>query len=176
MLSDWSTFSHDLLCFKKYKSCLPDSSSRSLLVILMFPLLIESLSRGVNGISTTVALSHCFLAEIPNSTIPLTSFSEGLWSILFVPQRLKIYQIPKLFLKFCILLNTCWILSPGIPKFKLLWLEKYFFQISGYLPKLEIIGSPVSNIFDNDWFSKQFCSLNLLYQPTFTSSWSWNKM
>ena len=39
------------------------------------------------------------------------------------------------------------------------------FQISGYLSKLERIESPISNIFDDDWFSKQFCSLDLLYQP-----------
>ena len=37
-----------------YKSCLPDSSSKSLLVILMCPLLIESfLPRGSKGISMT---------------------------------------------------------------------------------------------------------------------------
>ena len=40
----------------------------------MFLLLIESfLSRGSNEISMTVALGHCFLAEIPDSFIPLTS-------------------------------------------------------------------------------------------------------
>ena len=84
MLSDWSTFSHDLLCFKKYNSCLPDFSSKSFLVILMFPLLIESLwSRGSIEISMMVALGHCFLAEIPDSIIPLTSCSRGSWSRCF---------------------------------------------------------------------------------------------
>ena len=157
MLNDWSAFSHDLLCFKKYKPCLPDSSCKSLLVISMFLFLIESfLPRGSNGISTTVALWHCFLAEIPDSIISLASSSGGLWWRLFVPQRMKIYWIPKLLEKsrFCILHNTCLILSPGIPKFKVLLLEKYFYQISGYLPKLEIIESPISNIFYDDWFSK----------------------
>ena len=84
MLSDWSTFSHDLLSFKKYNSCVPDFSSKSFLVILMFPLLIESfLSRGSIEISMMVALGHCFLAEIPDSIIPLTSCSWGLWSRCF---------------------------------------------------------------------------------------------
>ena len=84
MLSDWSTFSHDLLSFKKYNSCVPDFSSKSFLVILMFPLLIESfLSRGSIEISMMVALGHCFLAEIPDSIIPLTSCSRGSWSRCF---------------------------------------------------------------------------------------------
>ena len=67
--------------------------------------------------------------------------------------------------KFCILHNTCSILSPGIPKLKVLWREEWFFQISGYLPKLETIESPISNIFADDRQSKLFWSLNLLYQP-----------
>ena len=141
-------------------------------MILMFPLLIESfLPRGNNRISTTVALLHYSLVGIPDNIIPLTSSSGGLWSRLCVPQRMKIYWILKLLEKFefCILHNTCWILSLGIPTLRVLWLENYFFQISGYLPKLEIIESPVSNIFDNDWFSKKFCSLNLLYQPGLSS-------
>ena len=167
----WSTFCHDLLCFKKYKSCLPDFSSKSLLVmILMFLFLTESfLLQRSNGISMTVALRHCFLAEIPDSMIPLTSSSGGL---LFVPQRMKIYLILELLEKsrFFILHSTCWILSPGISKFKVLRLEKFFFfQISGYLPKLEIIELPISKIFDNDWFSKLFCSLNLVLVKTFKS-------
>ena len=57
---------------------------KSLLVILMFPLLIESfLSRGSIEISMMVALGHCFLAEIPDSVIPLTSCSQGSWSRCF---------------------------------------------------------------------------------------------
>ena len=71
---------------------------------------------------------------------------------LFVSQRMKIYLILKLKerFKFCILHNTGWILSPGILKFEVLWLEKYFVQISGYLPKVEIIESPISNILDDE--------------------------
>ena len=129
MLSDWSAFSQGLLCFKKYKPCLPDSS-KSLLVISVFLLLIESfLPWGSNGISTTIALWHCFLVEIPDSIVPLASLSGGLWSRLFVLQRIKIHWILKLLEKsrFCNLHNTCWILSPGIPIFKVLLLEKYFF-------------------------------------------------
>ena len=89
------------------------------------------------------------------------------WSRLFVSQRMKIYLILKLIekFKFCILHNTCWILFIVIRKFKVLWLEKHFFQISGYLPQLEITELPIINIFNDDWFSKQFCSRNLLYQP-----------
>ena len=49
-------------------------------------------------------------------------------------------------------------LSPGIPKLKVLWWEKRFFQISEHLPKLEIIESPISNIFADDLFSKLFLS------------------
>ena len=117
MLSDWSTFTQDLSCFNKYKPCLPDFSSKSLFVILTFPLLIESfLLRGNNGISTMVALWHFFLQK-PQIVfiISLTSSSGGLWSRL---QRIKIYLMLGLFekFKFCILHNTCWILSPGIPK------------------------------------------------------------
>ena len=91
--------------------------------MLMFSLLIESfLPRGSNEISTTVALGHCFLAEIPDSTIPLTRSSGGLWSRLFVPERMKIYLILELLekFKFCILHNKYWILSLGTPKFKVL--------------------------------------------------------
>ena len=167
MLSDWSTFSQNLLFFKKYKSCLPDFSSKSFLVILMFPPLIESfLSRGSNEISMAVALEHCFLVEIPDSIIPLTSSPGGLWSRFLVLERMKILLILELLkkFKFCILHNTCWILSPGIPNFKVFWREEWFFQISGYLPKLEIIEPPIGNSFANDWFSKLSWSLNLLYQ------------
>ena len=122
-----------ICCFKKYKPCFPDSSSKSLLVILMFLLLTESfLLQGSNGISMMVALWHCFLAEIPDSIIPVASSSGGLWSRLFLLQRMKIYWILKLMekFKFCILHNTCWISSPSIPKFKVSLLEKYFFQIT----------------------------------------------
>ena len=134
----------------------------------MFPLLIKSfLPRGSNEISATVALGHCFLAEIPGSSIPLTSSSGVLWSRLFVPERMKIYLRPELLekFKFCILHNTCEILSPCKPKFKVLWREKTFFQISGYLPKVEITEPPISNIFADYWFSKLFWSLKFLFQP-----------
>ena len=144
-------------------------SSKNLLMILMFPLLIESfLPRWSNGINTMVTLGHCFLAEIADSIILLTSSSGGLWSRLFVPERMKIYLILELLKKFnfYILHNTCWILSPGITKLKVLWLEKiFFFEIWGYLPKMEITESPISNTFADHWFSKLFRSLNLLYQP-----------
>ena len=94
--------------FQKYKSCLPDFSSKSLLVmILMFLFLAEPfLLQGSNGINMTAALRHCFLAEIPDSMIPLTSSSGGL---LFVPQRMKIYLILELLekSKFFILHSTC---------------------------------------------------------------------
>ena len=66
-----------ICCFKSCKSRVPDFSSKSLLVILMFSFLIESfLLRGSNGLSMMVALGHCFLAEIPDSTIPF------FWGIL----------------------------------------------------------------------------------------------
>ena len=89
---------------------------------MLFSLLIESfLPRGSNEISTTVALGR-FLAEIPDSTIPLTRSSGGLWSRLFVPEKMKIYLILELLekFKFCILHYKYWILSPGTPKFKVL--------------------------------------------------------
>ena len=89
----------------------------------MFPLLIESfLSRGSIEISMTVALGHFVLAQIPYSIILSTSSSGGLWSRLFLPERMKIYLILELYekFKFCILHNTCSILSPGIPKLKVL--------------------------------------------------------
>ena len=99
-----------ICCFKSYKSRVPNFSSKSLLVILMFSFLIESfLLRGSNGLSMMVALGHCFLAEIPDSTIPLTSFSGEVWSRLFVSERMKIYLILELLenFKFCILHSTC---------------------------------------------------------------------
>ena len=120
-----------ICCFKSYyKSRVPDFSSKSLLVILMFSFLIESfLLQGSNGLSMMVALEHFFLAEIQDSNIPLTSFSGEFWSRLFVSERMKIYLILELLenFKFCILHSTCWILFPSVPKFKVLWLEKYFF-------------------------------------------------
>ena len=76
----------------------------------MFLLLIESfLSRGSNEISMTVALEHCFLVEIPDSIIPLTSSPGGLWSRFLVLERMKILLILELLkkFKFCILHNTC---------------------------------------------------------------------
>ena len=49
------------------------------MVILMFPLLVESLLlQRSNEISMTVALGHCYLAEIPDSIIPLRSSSGGI--------------------------------------------------------------------------------------------------
>ena len=72
-----------MICYisKKDKPCLLDFSSKSPSVILMFRLLIKSfLLQGSNGISTTVALGHCFLAEISDSIIPLTS-SGRLWFV-----------------------------------------------------------------------------------------------
>ena len=76
-------------------------------MILMFLFLAESfLLQGSNGINMTAALRHCFLAEIPDSMIPLTSSSGGL---LFVPERMKIYLILELLekSKFFILHSTC---------------------------------------------------------------------
>ena len=76
----------------------------------MFPLLIESfLPQGSNEISRTVALGHCFLAEITDSIIPLAISSGGLRSRLFVPERMKIYSILELLekFKFFVLHNTC---------------------------------------------------------------------
>ena len=130
-VNDWSTFSHNLLCFKKYKSCWPDFSSKRLLVILMFPLLINSfLLQGSYEITRMVALGHWFLAEILESIIPLTSSSKGLWPRLFVPQRMKISLTLELSEKsnFCILHNTCCILSPGIPKSKSVMAGKSIFS------------------------------------------------
>ena len=62
-----------------------------------------------NEITMTVALEHCFLAEIPDNIIPLTSCSRGLWPRLFNPERIKIYLILELLqkFKFCILHNAC---------------------------------------------------------------------
>ena len=168
MLNDWSTFSQNLLCFKRYKSCLPDFSSKRLLVILMFPLLINPfLPQGSNEISRMVALGHWFLAEILESIIPLTSSSKGLWSRLFVPERMKIYLILELSEKsnFWILHNICCILSPGIPKFKVLWREKVFFPNFRVSAEIADNRITIKYFFDDDWISKPIWSLNLIYQP-----------
>ena len=60
--------------------------------------------------------------------IPSAVFSGVLWSILFVSQRMKIYLMDLMLeqIRFCVLHEICWILSPEIPKFNVLWLEKYF--------------------------------------------------
>ena len=136
-LSDWSTFSRNLLF---QKSCVPDFSSKSLLVILMFSFLIESfLLQGSNGLSMMVALEHFFLAEIQDSNIPLTSFSGEFWSRLFVSERMKIYLILELLenFKFCILIVHVEFYSQVYQNLKCYGWKNIFFQISGYLsPKL----------------------------------------
>ena len=60
-------------------------------MILMFPLLKKNfLSRGINGVITTLARWHCACMEIPDEISPLTISSGELWSTLFVSQRIKI--------------------------------------------------------------------------------------
>ena len=130
-----------ICCFKSYyKSRVPDFSSKSLLVILMFSFLIESfLLQGSNGLSIMVALGHFFLAEIPDSNIPLTSFSGEFWSRLFVSERMKIYLILELLenFKFCILIVHVEFCSQVYQNLKCYGWKNIFFQISGYLsPKL----------------------------------------
>ena len=123
-----------LLCFK---SCLPDFSSKSLLVILMCSLLFRSfLPRGSNEISTTVALGHCFLTEIPDSITPLGSSSRGLQSRLFVPERMKIYSILELLKEF----NFCSLHIIHV---------QFYPQLYQNL-KCYMIESPISNIFADD--------------------------
>ena len=103
----------------------------------MFPLLIESfLTQGSNGIGMAVAVGHRFLAENPESIVLLTSSSEKLWSRSFVQERNKKYLIEELLkkIKSFILYNICRILSPGMLKFKVLRLEKYFSKFQGIFP------------------------------------------
>ena len=67
---------------------------------------------------------------------------------------------------FFILHDKFWVLSPGIPKFNELRLEKYSDQTSWYLLMFDIKESPINKIFEGESFSKKFCSRNFSHQPS----------
>ena len=123
----------------------------------MFPLLIQNfLSHGSSRIITTLARLHCACMEIPHEVSPLMIPSGELWPTLFVPQRMKIQdkvEFERNF-RFFILHTKFWILSPEIPKFNALCLEKYSDQTS------------INKIFEGKSFSKKSCSQNFSYQPS----------
>ena len=138
------------------------SDSKSELMILMFPFVKEnSLSRGNNGMITTLARWHCACMETPYETSPFTISSGELWSTLFVPQRMKIQDKVEFEgnFRFFILNNKFWNLSPGIPKFNVLCLEKYSDQTSRHLLMFDINAT-----FEGKSFHKKFCSRNFSYQ------------
>ena len=116
---------------------------------------------------TTLAPGHCACIEIPDEIRPLTISSGELWSTLYVPQRIKIQDKVEFEgnFMFFILHNKFWILSPGIPKFNVLCLEKYSDQTSWYLLMFDITESPINRVSEGESFSKKFCSRNFSYQP-----------
>ena len=82
---------HSSSWFYVYKLYLGHSVSKSELMILLFPQLqLNFLSRGSNRMITTLAQSHCAYTKIPDVINPLRISSGELWSILLVPQRMKI--------------------------------------------------------------------------------------
>ena len=134
----------------------------------MFPLPKENfLSRGSNGMITTFARWHCACTEIPDEISPLTISSGELWSTLYVPQRIKIQDKVEFegSLMLFILHNKFWILSPGIPKFNVLCLEKCSDQTSWYLLIFDIRESRINKMSEGELFIKKFCSRNFSYQP-----------
>ena len=144
----------------------------------MFLLLKENfLSRGSSWIIKTLAQWHCLCTEIPDEINPLMTSSAELWSILSVPQRIKIQDKVEFEgnFRFFILHNKFWIASPGIPKFNALYLEKYSDQTSSYLVMFDIKESPINKIFESESWKKFWISKFLI--PTkLTAPSCWDKV
>ena len=91
-----------------------------------------------------------------------------LWSTLFVPQRMKM-QLNIAFegiSRFSILRNKFLILSPWIPKFNVLCLEKYSDQRSWYLLMFHIKKPPINKLCQGESFSEKCCYQNFSYQTS----------
>ena len=128
----------------------------------MFPLLIQNfLSHGSSRIITTLARLHFACTEIPHEVSPLMIPSGELWPTLFVPQRMKIQdkvEFERNF-RFFILHTKFWILSPEMPKFNALCLEKYSDQTSiKYLKANHLVKNLVLKIFHTN---QAYCSMVL---------------
>ena len=79
-----------------YKLCFKHLESNNVLITLIFPRLNEFLvSRGSREMIITLPFWHCACAESPDVIRPLAISSGELWSILFVPPRVKIYFMLK---------------------------------------------------------------------------------
>ena len=146
-VKDPSAFNHSSSWLYLHKLCLGHSDFKSELMILMFPpLKVKFLSHGSNGMTTTSARWHCACTKITDEISLLTISSWESWSTLFVLQRIKIQDKVEFKANFIffILHNKFLILSPGIPKFKVLCLEKYSDQISWYLLMFDIRESPTN--------------------------------
>ena len=119
------------------------------MILILFPLLKENFvpHKGSRMI-TTLARWHYDCAEISDEISWLTISSGELWSVLFVPQRMKMqYKVEfeghfrGFFSK-----NNFWYLFLGIPKFNVLCLEKCLDQTSSYLIMFDIKESPINKI------------------------------
>ena len=107
---------------------------------------------------TALARWHYDCAEISDEISWFTISSGELWSVLFVPQRMKMqYKVEfEGHFRGFFLHNKFWYLFLGIPKFNVLCLEKYLDQTSGYLIMFGIKESWINKIFECESFSKKF--------------------
>ena len=130
---------------------------------MIIPRLLECLwSRGKSGKTTTWNLWLFFWSSKPVEMMVLAIDWGELWSMLLVPQRMKIYfkckseETWRLFT----LHQTFCALSLAIPKFKAPWLLKYFLHISGYCHKFQINEWPMINNLALLLFKRRSCFRN----------------
>ena len=142
------------------------------MILILFPLLKENfVSHNGSRMITTLARWHYDCAEISDEISWLTISSGELWSVLFVPQRMKMqYKVEfeghfrGFFLK-----NNFWYLFLGIPKFNVLCLEKYLDQTSSCLVMFDIKESPINKILKVKVLVSKF-----FIRTKFTIPFCWN--
>ena len=157
---------HSSSWFYVYKLYLGHSVSKSELMILMFPQLqLNFLSRGSNRMITTLAQSHCAYTKIPDVINPLRISSGELWSILLVPQRMKIQdKVEFKGISGCLSSTINFEFYPqGYQRLTCyVWRNIQTKHLGTYLC-FDIKESPINQIFEGKSFSKKLCYLQIFH-------------
>ena len=128
-LRESSLFNQTDLNSEKWKPLFKHWNFNNLLTVLIIPRLLTCLwSRGKSVITATWNLWLFFWNSKPVKMMVLATNWEELWSMLLVPQRIKLYFKCKLEEKWRLftLHKTFCALSVTVPKFKVPWLLRYF--------------------------------------------------
>ena len=143
---------------KKWKPLSKHWHFSNLLTVLIISRLFECLWSFGNSVRAITWNLRLFWNSKPVEIMVLAIDWGELWSMLLVPQRMKIYFKCKLEEKWKLftLHKTFSALSPAIPKPKAPWLLKYFLHILGKRGKFETNESPAIKILDLLFFKRRF--------------------